>query len=280
MRSNPLRWMRKHQDAREAAIGKFVGLLAVFLTGLLFVMCPGRAHAQGSPKPGTAPAPTNASDGIAPGAMLPGSESAERLNPEIYDAMYERYLASARATANASTATSIDWMANLSGDPRARRVNDLVTIRVTESINGTGTADAALNKASSANVGVPKLFGIESKLPSAVDPSSLISANSDTKFKGGGVTTRTGELSATMTTRVTEVLPNGDLVLEGVREIDINGDRQIIVLSGVVRQIDIGRDNVVLSPAVGQLRIRYFGRGMMKDNLKPGFLVRMLNKIF
>lgn len=221
-------------------------------------------------------------DGIAPGQMLPGSEKAERLNPEIYDAMYERYLASARATERsaATSGPSIDWMSNLTGDPRARRLNDLVTIRVVESINGTGTADAALNKNSTANLATPKLFGIESKLPSAVDPTALLSASSDTKFKGGGVTTRTGALTAVMTTRVTEVLPNGDLVLEGVREIDINGDRQIIVLTGVVRQIDIASDNVVQSPAVGQLRIRYFGRGMMKDNLKPGFLVRMLNKIF
>jgi flagellar L-ring protein precursor FlgH len=242
-------------------------------------LLPGLAAAQTAAQ---TTAPATSSDGIAPGQMLPGSEKAERLNPEIYDAMYERYLASARATENRAPTggPSIDWMANLSGDPRARRLNDLVTIRVIESINGTGTADAALNKNSTANLATPKLFGVESKLPSAVDPTALLSASSDTKFKGGGVTTRTGALTAVMTTRVTEVLPNGDLVLEGVREIDINGDRQIIVLTGVVRQIDIASDNVVQSPSVGQLRIRYFGRGMMKDNLKPGFLVRMLNKIF
>jgi flagellar L-ring protein precursor FlgH len=213
--------------------------------------------------------------------MLPGSEGAEKMNPEIYDTMYQRYLESARQTTVANARVSaIDWMANLSGDPRARRVNDLVSIRVSESIVGSGTADSTLNKASSANLGVPKLFGLESKLPSAVDPTALVSANSDTKFKGGGVTSRTGELTAMMTARVTEVLPNGDLVLEGAREIDINGDRQIVVLTGVVRLVDIGSANVVPSQSIGQLRIRYFGRGLMKDNLKPGFLVRMLNKIF
>ena len=77
-----------------------------------------------------------------------------------------------------------------------------------------------------------------------------------------------------------EVLPNGDLVLEGAREVDINGDRQIIVLTGVVRTADIDRRNVVLSPSVGQLRIRYFGRGLIRDNLKPGWLLRVINKIF
>jgi flagellar L-ring protein precursor FlgH len=87
-------------------------------------------------------------------------------------------------------------------------------------------------------------------------------------------------LSAALTARVVEVLPNGDLALEGVREIDINGDRQIIVLTGVVRKADVGPGNVVPSTAVGQMRIRYFGRGLIKDNLQPGWLVRVLNKIF
>lgn len=239
--------------------GAVVVALASFVTG------PDRLQAQAAPV----------------AVPVPGSEKSEKLNPEIYDAMYARYLDSARQMATGVRGpSSFDWMANLSADPRARRVNDLVTIRVLESVIGSGTADSQLNKNSASNVGVPKLFGLENKLPDAMDPAALVSASSDTKFKGGGVTTRSGELTAMMTARVLEVLPSGDLVLEGAREIDINGDRQIIVLTGVVRPIDIGRDNVVLSPAIGQLRIRYFGRGLMKDNMKPGWLVRALNKIF
>jgi len=87
-------------------------------------------------------------------------------------------------------------------------------------------------------------------------------------------------LTAQMTARVSDVLPNGDMVVEGVREIEINGDHQIVVLSGVVRPVDIDQNNVVLSTEIGQLRIRYFGKGLMKDNLKPVWLVRVLNKVF
>ena len=66
-----------------------------------------------------------------------------------------------------------------------------------------------------------------------------------------------------MTVRVAEVLPNGDLVLEGVREIDINGDRQMVVLTGVVRPADVMPANVdASSTQIGQLSIRYFGRGL------------------
>jgi flagellar L-ring protein precursor FlgH len=83
-----------------------------------------------------------------------------------------------------------------------------------------------------------------------------------------------------VTARVAEVLPSGDLVLEGAREIAINGDRQMIVLTGVVRTADIMPNNTVLSTQIGQLSVRYFGNGLIKDSLKPGFLVRFLNKIF
>jgi flagellar L-ring protein precursor FlgH len=212
------------------------------------------------------------------------TRSAAQTSPapsDVYDVLYARYLDSARkTTAGQGGAPSIDWMANLSRDRRARTLNDLVTIRVIEAIEGAGTADSALNKNSSAAAGVSQLFGIEKKLPSAIDPTNLVGATADTKFKGGGTTTRSGELSATITARVVELLPNGDLVLEGAREIDINGDRQIVVLTGVARQTDVDENNVVLSPAIGQLRIRYFGRGLIKDNLRPGWLVRALNKIF
>ncbi len=199
--------------------------------------------------------------------------------PETYSELFEKYLQAAREIQNRES-HRIDWMVGLAADPRARQINDLVTVRVIENITGSGTADAAVNKKSSAAAGVPNLFGIENKLPSKIDPGNLANTTAATDFKGGGSTNRAGMLSATMTARVAEVLPNGDLVLEGVREIEINGDRQIIVLNGVVRPLDISRDNAVFSSQIGQLSIRYFGRGLMKDSLKPGWLIRILNKIF
>ena len=200
--------------------------------------------------------------------------------PDNYDEIFERYLAEARANAAPNPRQSWDWMGSLSLDQRARRVNDLITIKVVENITGSGTADAAVTKASDASAGIPKLLGIESKLAGVVDTSALVSSKSATDFKGTGSTNRAGILTAQLTARVSNVLPNGDLVVEGVREIEINGDRQMVVLTGVVRVSDISPANAVLSTSMGQLRIRYFGRGLMQDNLKPGFLVRILNKIF
>jgi flagellar L-ring protein precursor FlgH len=197
-----------------------------------------------------------------------------------YDQLYAQYLQQARSVPQASVAPDALWMSGLFGDLRARRLNDLVTVRVVESVAGVGSADSSLDKNSNASASVTNLFGLESKYPGWLDPSALAALSASTTFKGGGQTARSSELSATITARVSEVLPNGDLALEGVREIDINGDRQIIVLTGVVRAADIGPGNVVPSTAIGQMRIRYFGRGLIKDNLNPGWLVRVLNKIF
>ncbi len=207
--------------------------------------------------------------------------AADRKDPpaDSYDDLFARYLEAARSQVPPTTVQS-PWLAGLATDLRARHVNDIVTIRVVESIIGSGSADSSLSKTSKANAGVTSLFGLEGKLPGFIDPTNLARLGSDSTFDGSGTTSRAGAVTTTLTARVAEVLPSGDLVIEGVREIDINGDRQIVVLTGVARVADIAPGNVISSASIAQLRIRYFGRGLMKDSLSPGWLIRVLNKIF
>jgi flagellar L-ring protein FlgH len=187
-----------------------------------------------------------------------------------YDEVYARYLASARRSGN--TAAREPWITDLTSDARARHVNDLLTIRVVESLSASGSADSNIGKTAGASAGLPSPIGpwLDKFLPSS----------SDTKFNGSGGTTRTTELSVMLTARVTEVLPSGDLVVEGVREVDINGDRSVVVLSGVVRAQDVQPGNLVLSTQIGQLRIRSLSAGLMQDSLTPGWIIRALNKVF
>ena len=215
-------------------------------------------------------------------ALLAGPALAQNTSPsqpksDDYAQVLQRYLQAARATP-ATPDTS--WAAGLFADVRARRLNDLVTVRVVENISASGSADSALDKKSTGAASVTNLFGAENKFPGWLDATSLAAIGANTGFTGSGSTARAGSLTAVITTRVTEVLPNGDLVLEGIRQVDINGDQQFIVLSGIVRTADIGPGNVVASTAVGQMQIRYFGKGLMKDNLNPGWLIRALNKVF
>jgi flagellar L-ring protein precursor FlgH len=185
-----------------------------------------------------------------------------------YDSEYTRYLIEARRTPSPKNA----WMMDLAADRIARRPNDMVTIQVVESLSATGSADSSVGQRSSANMSMPS--------PTAKWLAKLFPVSNETDFEGAGGTTRTTELTAMLTARVAEVMPNGDLVIEGIREVEINGDRTVVVLTGVVRPADIQPGNVVLSPQVGQLRIRSLSQGLIKDSLEPGWLVRVLNKIF
>ena len=217
----------------------------------------------------------------APVALAQDAKSEKASKPaDNYDVILQQYLQEARAAAMPSPASGGVWMASLASDQRARQVNDLVTIRVIENISGLGAADSNLDKGSSGTAGVATFFGLETLLPSAVNPANLVTTAANTTFQGGGATSRSGSLTAVLTARVAEVLPNGDLLIQGIREIEINGDRQMLVLTGVVRTADINTGNVVPSTAIGQMQIRYFGRGLMKDNLSPGWLIKALNKIF
>jgi flagellar L-ring protein precursor FlgH len=193
----------------------------------------------------------------------------QAVNSTNYDEVYARYLAAARRSNQPGRAL---WINDLNSDLRARHVNDLVTIRVEESLSASGSADSNVGKSGSASATFPGKIGtvLSKGLP----------AGTDTKFKGSGGTTRTTELSAVMTARVIEVLPSGDLVVEGVREVDINGDRSVVVLSGVVRTVDIQPGNVIPSTMVGQLRIRSLSAGLVHDSLEPGWLIKALNKVF
>ena len=199
--------------------------------------------------------------------FTPGAEAAAQ-SGRNYDEMFAHYLAAARKPAGPESL----WMADLTSDLRARRLNDLVTIRVIESLSATGAADSTVNKKTEGNATMPGKAG---EYLGKVFP-----VNSNTKFNGAGGTTRTTELTATITARIVEVLPSGDLVVEGVREVDINGDRNLVVLTGVIRATDIQPGNLIHSTRVGQLRIRSLSQGLIKDSLSPGWLIRILNKVF
>lgn len=167
--------------------------------------------------------------------------------------------------------------ANLFRDFKAREVNDVVTILVEETTQANSAADATSNRDSSAQIGLSNLFGAEKKIK---EITSAVNGKSTTTFKGAGSTTRATTLSTTVTARVKAVLPNGYLVIEGVRELRLNNENQTIYLTGVVRPEDISSRNVVPSGSIAQMEVRVQGRGVVSQPLKPGLLYRILNGVF
>ena len=173
-------------------------------------------------------------------------------------------------------------------DHKARRKNDIVTVNIIESSKASDSATTKGSKKSSASAGVSNLFGfetaesIEKTYPSyrTPSPTSLMRATVDNSFDGAGTTTRQGTLIATITAVVTKVLPNGNLVIQGSREVTINSEKQIISVKGIIRPKDIGPDNTILSTAIAQAELKYGGRGPLSEKQREGWAMRIFNWVW
>lgn len=170
-------------------------------------------------------------------------------------------------------------------DTRARRAGDVVTIRVSENSKGSKSATTGTSRKSSTSAGITNLFGTPldlgfDKLYGGAGFSPTVTADSDSSFKGDGNTSRSSLLEADITARITDVLPSGNLSIEGRREIVVNNEEQIMVLKGVIRPEDISSSNVVLSTYIADARIEYTGEGVLADRQGPGWLTRILDKVW
>jgi len=164
-------------------------------------------------------------------------------------------------------------------DYRAWQPMDLLTIVVSENAEGKKEADTDVSSESSLELAIEKLFGIENNF-SEIDPASLIKANSTSEFKGEGETTRKDSLKARISAMVVEVLPSGILRVEGEKIIAVNSEEQVMVISGLVRTRDISSDNEVDSSKVANMRIDYYGRGVVGEVQQGGWLGRIIRRVW
>jgi flagellar L-ring protein precursor FlgH len=163
-------------------------------------------------------------------------------------------------------------------DLKARAVGDLLTIQISESATATNSANTDTKKSGDVSVKAASVGGLE-KGNSALNFGSILSGSSALNFAGEGTTSRTGQLQAFLSSRVICVFPNGDLEIEGLKEVTVNRERQILRLRGIVRPRDITPNNVVLSTAIANLQVVFDGKGIVADANKPGFIYRLLQWI-
>lgn len=168
-------------------------------------------------------------------------------------------------------------------DLKARRRGDIITVVISETASASKEAKTGTSRDSSMSAGIPNLLGLENaKITKSNfgDLAKLINASNSSKFSGSGSTSRQENLKATITARVIDVQSNGNLMIEGRRNIKVNEEDQIIVLEGTVRPRDIAPDNTVNSIYVADARINYSGRGIISDRQSPGWLMNILDKIW
>jgi flagellar L-ring protein precursor FlgH len=164
---------------------------------------------------------------------------------------------------------------SLYADHRSHRVDDLITIVVDEQSAASDNAQTRTKTESKGHIDSRKGKGVAKPVPSAKADADL-----ESKFKGEGKTGRNGSMTAMVSARVTAVLANGDLEVEGSKEVVINDETELLTISGLVRPDDIGVDNSVRSSRLANARIAYSGRGAASGAQSPGVLARFFDWLF
>lgn len=163
-------------------------------------------------------------------------------------------------------------LTELARDVRASQVDDIVTILVVEKASAISRGTTKTSRQSSVRASIGPLAG---KTRPAL--TSLAKANSETALDGEGATSRETVLTTTLAARVTHVLPNGNLVVEAAKDVQVNSERQTVTVRGVVRPADLTPGNVVRSDDLAQLELKINGKGVVGDAIRrPFFLYRLL----
>ncbi|GAB5349249.1 flagellar basal body L-ring protein FlgH [Alteriqipengyuania sp. 357] len=148
-------------------------------------------------------------------------------------------------------------------DQRASQVGDVLTVEIDIADRADLANSTARSRNGSESVGVAALLGLEDVIPGA--PGSAVDASSRSRSGGEGTTSRSENLRMTMAAIVTDVLPNGNLVIRGRQEVRVNFELRELLVTGIVRPQDIERGNTIQHSQIAEARISYGGRGQLTE---------------
>ena len=181
----------------------------------------------------------------------------------------------------------------LFSDGRARRVGDLVVVKIVENSKAKNKADTKADKTSSNNYGVNAAFGRQNVnmfpyVPGGVNGLNApvgqgtfaLDTTSDSGLNATGETKRENIVTSSLAARVTRVLPGGLLQIEGARQTRVNEETQYMVVTGTIRAKDVGADNSIMSTQIADANIQYYGKGVLADKQKPGWFTRLMDNVW
>ena len=158
-------------------------------------------------------------------------------------------------------------------DPRASQVGDILTVMIQINDQAQLNNSTGRSRKSAVDAGVSNFFGLERAagrlFPEGFDPSNLVGAESNGTFAGQGQVARNEKVDMTVAAIVTQVLPNGNLVVAGRQEVRINNELRELLVSGIVRPQDITSGNQVRHTQMVEARISYGGRGQITAYQQP-----------
>ncbi len=163
-------------------------------------------------------------------------------------------------------------------DQRAHQVGDILTVKVKIIDKAEIDNTTKRSRTNSEDSGVENFLG-KQKLPvlNAALPTKILTADSTAKSEGAGSVNRSEQLLTNIAGVVTQVLPNGNLVVEGKQEIRVNFEVRELIVAGIVRPEDIESDNTIESTKIAQARIAYGGRGQLTDVQQPRYGQQVLD---
>ncbi|MBZ5602472.1 MAG: flagellar basal body L-ring protein FlgH [Acidobacteriia bacterium] len=213
-------------------------------------------------------------------SLAAAADKKTKLKKEPEPSPLDRYIADAEREKTSLTPTAGSlWVpsarySDLAMDLRAHRVSDIVTIVVNEKASAVSTGTVKTGRTSSVNSSIINAAGITK----AAGPlANLAKLSTDNQLNGTGTTTRDTSLTTSLSARVTHVLPNGYLVIEGTKNVQVNSENQIVSVRGVIRPTDLDNTNVIQSDHIAELDVRVNGKGIVGDAIRrPFFLYRLL----
>jgi flagellar L-ring protein FlgH len=171
----------------------------------------------------------------------------------------------------------------LFADKKALYVDDIVTIIVSEAAQGGNKATTTTSRDSSADAAISSFFGVENAIignNANMGGKIALGGSSANSLKGVGDTSRNTSLIAKISARVIRVMDNGNLLIEGRRQVTVNAEDQFLIISGIIRPQDITTENTIASQYIADARIVYTGEGVVNDKMRPGWLTHVVDWVW
>ncbi len=169
-------------------------------------------------------------------------------------------------------------------DQRASEVGDIITVLIDVKDKAELDNESVRTRNSSENAGLDNILGYEASLdrilPQAVDNSSLVGAGADSSHTGSGTIDREEKITLKLAALVTQILPNGNMVVNGRQEIRVNFEKRILMIDGVIRPEDIDVENTISYDKIAEARISYGGEGQITDVQQPRYGQQLYDIIF
>ncbi len=174
----------------------------------------------------------------------------------------------------------------LVSDFRARNIGDVITILIEENLAASKDVKTKTDRKSDYSLGLTGILGLQFEKTmqpkfdnGTVSASKAIGGSVSDKFDGSGATSSGTKLNGTVSARVVQVLPGGNLLIEGSRELNVNNETQYIILTGIVRPKDISSDNTISSTKIADARLSYTGAGQLSEKQHQGWMQRILGMV-